>query len=60
MVFRLKHHNGTYYRNFVQGFGPVFGATASEAATFGTKDEAAMEFRRHWAMGDCDIEESQP
>ena len=56
MTVRLKHHNGTYYRRFVVGFGPIFGATRDEAVEFADVVEASRELGRHWAMGDCDVE----
>lgn len=57
-MFRLKHRNGTYYRRFIRGFGPEFGATLEQAATFSDRIDAVREMGLHWAMGDCDVEES--
>lgn len=50
----LSH--GTYFCGFTP-IGPLFGGTLEKAERYGSREEAAQQIGRHWAMGACEIEE---
>jgi hypothetical protein len=54
--FRLRYNRGTYFVGMV-GDVPRVDGTYLEAATFGTREEAARQYSLHRVLGHCVIED---
>jgi len=58
-AYVLRHSNGTYFRKWVNGFGPMFGATLAETKRFETRADAAS-WLADWRMSGGKVEKVKP